>query len=94
VLLLLLQLGQKVGARGGFLRVLVFVGAMQQQKGNGELLSLAAFSITFSEKLQLQQNKRSRRKRKRKGRRRKKRKNKSSKRTSMVGAWSSATSSP
>jgi hypothetical protein len=93
VLLLLLQLGQKVGARGGFLRVLVFVGAMQQQKGNGELLSLAAFSITFSEKLQLQQNKRSRRKRKRKGRR-KKRKNKSSKRTSMVGAWSSATSSP
>jgi hypothetical protein len=66
---------------------------MQQQEGNGELLSLAAFSVAFGEKLQLQHNKRSRRKRKRKGRR-KKWKNKSSKRASMVGAWSSATSSP
>jgi len=83
-----------VGGRGGFLPVLVFVGAMQQQEGNGELLSLAAFSVAFGEKLQLQHNKRSRRKRKRKGRRRKKWKNKSSKRASMVGAWSSATSSP
>jgi hypothetical protein len=66
---------------------------LQQQEGNGELLSLAAFSVAFGEKLQLQHNKRSRRKRKRKGRR-KKWKNKSSKRASMVGAWSSATSSP